>query len=81
MEAEDEFYPHELIETGAVLLEVIKDGSDRDAGVERPGDAQLLDPRQFDVGQDEVSCADFDHANTALVGRPDGPSVFHTSHL
>ena len=41
-----------------------------DAGVENPGDAQLLDPRQFDVGQDEVSCTDFDRANSALVGRP-----------
>ena len=81
MDAEYELYPCRPVQAGAVLLEVIKDGSDRDAGVERPGDAQLLDPRQFDVGQDEVSCADFDHANTALVGRPDGPSVFHTSHL
>ena len=70
MEAEDEFYPRWQIKAGAVLLKVIEDGSDRDAGVECPGDAQLLDPHQFDVGQDEVSCADFDRTNSALVGRP-----------
>ena len=33
------------IEAGAVLLQAIEDGSDRYASVERPRDAQLLDPR------------------------------------
>ena len=55
VEAEDEFYPRGPIQAGAVLLELIDDCSDRDAGVKRPRDAQHLDPRRFDVGQDEVS--------------------------
>ena len=81
MEADDEFYPRGPIQAGAVLLEVIEDGSDRDAGVERPGDAQLLDPRRFNVGQDEVSCAYFDCVNSDLVGCPGCLSVFHPLHL
>ena len=70
VEAEDEFYPHGPVQAGALLLEVIEDGSDQDAGVKRPGDAQLLDPRQLDVGQDEVLRTYLDCANEALVGRP-----------
>ena len=81
MEAEDEFYPRGTVQAGAVLLEVIEDGSDRDAGVERPGDAQLLDPRRFNVGQDEVSHTYLDRANEALVGRTGCPVVLHPLHL
>ena len=69
------------IQAGAVLLELIKDGSDRDVGVERPGDVQLLDPRRLDFGQDEVLCSYFDRTNSALVVRPGYPDVFHPSHL
>ena len=52
--AKDEFYPRRPVQARAVLLKVVKDCPDRDAVVKRPGDAQLLDPRRFDVGQDEV---------------------------
>ena len=81
VEAEDEFYPRGPVQAGAVLLEVIEDGSDRDAGVERPRDAQLLDPHQFGVGQDEVSRPYLNRANTALVGRPGCSAIIHPSHL
>ena len=55
VEAEDELHPRGLVQAGAVFLEVIEVCSDQDAGVKHPGDAQLLDPCRFNVGQDEVS--------------------------
>ena len=45
LEAEDEFYPLGLVQDGSVLLEVVEDCSERDAGVKIPKDTQLLDPR------------------------------------
>ena len=81
MEAKDELYPRKPFQAGAVLLEVTEDGSDREAGVERPRDAQLLDPRQFDVDQDEVLRTYLDCANAALVSCPGCPAVLDPSHL
>ena len=81
MESKDEFYPRGPVQAGAVPLEVIKDCSDRYAGVKRPRDAQLLDPRRFDVGQDEVSSTYLDCANAALVGSPGCPAVLRPLHL
>ena len=81
VEAGDEFYPRRPVQARAVLLEVFEDFSDRDAGVKCPGDAQLLDPRRFNVGQDEVSSTYLDCANAALVGRPGCPSVLHPSYI
>ena len=81
VEAEYKFYPRGPVQAGAVLLEVIEDCSYQDSGVKRPGDAQLLDPRRFDVGQDEVLRTYLDCANAALVGRPGYPAVIHPSHL
>ena len=81
VEAEDEFYPRGPVQDGAVLLEVVEDCSDRDAGVKRPGDAQLLDPRRFDNCQDKFSSTYLDCMNAALVGRPSCQAVLHPSHL
>ena len=81
MEAEDEFYSRRMVQAGAVLLEVVEDFYDRDSGLKRPGDAQLLDPHLFDVGQDEVSSTYLNCANADLVGRPGCPAVLHPSHL
>ena len=81
MEAKDEFYPHGPVQARAALLEVIEDCYDRDAGVKRPVDAHLLDPRRFDVGQDEVFRTYLDCANAALVGLTGCPAVLHLSHL
>ena len=81
VEAEDDLHPRGPVNAGAVLLEVVEDCSDRDAGVKRPGDAQLLDPRQFDVVQYEVTRTHLNCADTALVGRPGCPAVFHPTHF
>ena len=42
MEAEDEFHSCRPVKAGSVLLEVVEDCSDVDAGVEGAGDAQIL---------------------------------------
>ena len=81
VEAEDELHPHGPVYAGAVLLEVVEDCSDRDAGVKRPGDAQLLDPRRFDVRQDKVVHTHLNFVDAALVGRPSCSAVFHPAHF
>ena len=58
-----------------------EDCSDQDAGVKRPGNAQLLDPCRFNVGQDEVSSTYLNCADAALVGRPGCPAVLNLSHF
>ena len=80
-EAKDELHPRGPVQAGALLLEVVEDFSDQDACVKRPGDAQLLDPRQFEVGQDEVARTHLNCADLALVGRPGFPAVFHPAHF
>ena len=80
MEAEDEFHARGPAEAGSILLEVDKDRAERDAGVEGAGDAQLLDPRRFDVGQDEVALPHLDGADAALVVRPRRPDVLEAAH-
>ena len=80
MEAEDELHLRRQVQAGAVLLEMIEDCSDPDAGVKRPGDAQLLDPCQFDVSQDEVTSTYLNCADEDLVGCYGCPAVLHPSH-
>ena len=63
-----------------MLIEVVKDCADRDAGVEDSGDAHLLDPHQFDVGQDEVAQPYLDGADATLVSRPRRPAVLDSAH-
>ena len=60
---------------------MVEDCSDQDAGVKCPGDAQLLDPRQLDVGQDEVARTHLNCTDAALVGRPGCPAVFHPANF
>ena len=81
MEAEDEFNAGGAVHPGAVLLEVVKHGSDQDAGEERPGDAEFLEPGGLHVGEDEVSCPHFHGADAALVGRPGLPGLLHSTEL
>ena len=81
VEADDDFYPRGPVQAGAVLIEVIKDCSDPDAGVKRLRDAQLLDPRRFNVGQDEVLSTYLNCADAALVGCSVWQAVLHPSHL
>ena len=81
LEDKDELHPRGLVKAGAVILEVVEDCSYWDASVKRPGEAHLLEPRQLDVGHDEVARTHLNCADTALVGRPDCPSVFHPSNF
>ena len=81
VEAEDELHPRGPVKAGAFLLEVVEDCSDRDAGVKLTRDVQLLDPRRFDVGQDEVARNHLNCADVALVGHPSCPAVFHPAHF
>ena len=81
LEAEDEFYPRGLVQARDVLLEVVEDCSNRDVGVKRPGDAQLLDPCRFDIGQNEVSRTYLNCAYAALVCHTGCPAVFHPTHF
>ena len=81
VEAEDDLHPCGPVKAGSVLLDVAEDCYDRDAGVKRPGDAQLLDSRRFDVGQYEVARIHLNCVDVALVGHPGCPDVFHPAHF
>ena len=78
--AEDEFHARRPVEASSILIKVVKDCADRDTGAEGSGDAHLLDPHQFDVGQDEVARPYLDGADGALVSRPCLPDVLKAAH-
>ena len=80
MEAEDEFHARGPVKARSVLLEVVEHRVNGNAGVEGAGGAQLFDPHQFDVGQNEVARPRPDGAYAALVGRPRCPAVLNTAH-
>ena len=77
MEVEDDLNPCGPVKARVVLLKLVEDCSDRNAGVKRPRDTQLLDPRRFDIGQDEVVRTHLNCADATLVERPGCPAVFH----
>ena len=80
MEAEDDFHARGTVEAGSILLKAVEDCADRDAGVEGDRDAQLLDPRRFDIGQDEVALPHLNGADSALVVRTRRPAVLKATH-
>ena len=80
METEDESHALGPVETGSILLEVVKYRADCDAGIEGAGDAQLFNPHRFDVVQDEVAHPHLDGADAALFRRPCRPAVLEAAH-
>ena len=61
--------------------DMVKERAGRDAGEEGEGVAQLLDPGQFDIDEDEVAHAQLHGADAVLVGRSCRPHVFEATQL
>ena len=61
--------------------EIVEDIAGRDAGEEGEGVAQLLDPGRFNIGNDEVACAQLHGAYAVLVGRPRRPHMLDSVQL
>ena len=80
VQAKDEFHAREAVKASTEFSNMIEEILWRDGGEENVRVMQLLNPRCFDVGDDQVARANFHCTDPVLVVCSCLPYMFHAAH-